>query len=506
VLDEKAVLTPGTDEWWFSELGKELGSKIERINNLESWMAGNPPLIEPDGEVKEGYRRIQEMARLNVAQLIVKSSLHRLAPSRFKTAADSDALGDDEAMRIWRYNDMDSVSKTILEWMLTFGESYALVQSEKGEGKFKGKKMATISAEHPYQTIIRSEHNRPSRAIAGLKVMRNEYNNGDIAVIFRKGYHRIARHEGPSVLPSVDAPEWEVDMTSWTMDPKVYKSATNTIPLVRFSNAYGGKGEFEEHIPTLMRINKQIQDKLTIIMFQAFRQRVMTDGKPEEVLDEGPEADNEEDREPHDFKDIFDPKSDFYDLLISDPGSVWRVPFGTTMWESATTEITPLLQSIRDELKHLAAVSMVPLHIIEPDSANGSATGAASMKESNLAKIKDIQKSNSYSYQLMMALCFETEGDTKRADVTDIQVEWEKAEISSITDRASAASQLLSAKNPVPFQLVMEEFLELPPEKVTAAMKSQLVDAFMEGIRNGVTADTGTEAATTDIPNDTQSS
>ena len=141
---------PDTDEWWMKRLSIALAQRLPRIAELQQWMEGNPPLAYPD-KAGEGFERVQRLARLNLAELIVNAVLYRMQPLAFRTGADNDENGDEEAARIWKQNRMKVTAAEILEWMLSLSESYGSVAQQATPDGFR----ALLRSEHPTQCITR---------------------------------------------------------------------------------------------------------------------------------------------------------------------------------------------------------------------------------------------------------------------------------------------------------------------------------------------------------------
>src|SRR6476620_10953359 len=211
---------PDTDEWWIKRLSIDLAKRLPRLAELPAWMDGNPPLAYPD-KAGEGFERVQKLARLNLAELIVNAVLYRMSPLAFRTGADGDENGDAEAARIWKQNRMKTTSAEILEWMLTLSESYGSVAQQIVNGEAR----ALLRSEHPTQCITEDDPDNPGYAIAALKVYRDDLTNSDVAVLYRAGTDggmatmRVARHVGNSILPGVRtnslAASWQIRPGSW---------------------------------------------------------------------------------------------------------------------------------------------------------------------------------------------------------------------------------------------------------------------------------------------------
>ena len=94
-------LKPGSDEWWVHRLNEKLKKQRKHAKNLIEIYEGKP-LIEMKNEAAtEGFKQFLGMANLNLAKLIVSTMAARMQPLAFKTGADEDPNGDQEAQRLF---------------------------------------------------------------------------------------------------------------------------------------------------------------------------------------------------------------------------------------------------------------------------------------------------------------------------------------------------------------------------------------------------------------------
>jgi hypothetical protein len=200
----------------------------------------------------------------------------------------------------------------------------------------------------------------------------------------------------------------------------------------------------------LDRINDTLLDRVVISKIQAYRQRAIR-GLPET-------SDGAEPTE--DGSNVID----YTDVFSADPGSMWQVPEGVEFWESSPVDLGPVRLAIQDDVKALAAVTRTPLHLITPDAANGSAEGAALMREGHLAKVKDRRRRAGSGLAELMSLAFSAMDDEQRADRSGIVTIWEPAEQFSLTERMSAAAQAKAAG--LPQDAVFTDVMQYRPEDV----------------------------------------
>ena len=86
-MDRTRAEAPGTDEWWTKRLMEKLARQGREAAELRQWYEGKPPLPYPDSQ-KPVYERLQSIARINLASLIVDARLFRLNLTGAKTSVD----------------------------------------------------------------------------------------------------------------------------------------------------------------------------------------------------------------------------------------------------------------------------------------------------------------------------------------------------------------------------------------------------------------------------------
>ena len=99
---------PGTPDWWLVRLGKQLEADRPRIDRLNAYHRGDPPLPWGNRRMRETFKELQRMARANFAGLIVEAVLERMTPVGFRTGAVGDDQTDSAAWLTWQRNSLDA--------------------------------------------------------------------------------------------------------------------------------------------------------------------------------------------------------------------------------------------------------------------------------------------------------------------------------------------------------------------------------------------------------------
>lgn len=453
-FESAAAKIPGSDEWWMARLSKKIGDDLRTVSLLDDWMDGKPPLPYPD-KLTPAFHRLQQLARLNLAELIVAAMLHRMQPLACRTSVDQDSDGDDVVRDVWENSSAQDAFAQAMEWMLVARRGALMVgRSDPSDPDSP----VRITAEHPSQYAWEPDPANPGLALAALKIYRDDPNDRDVAVLYRPDRIRVAYHQGPTMLPKRNAPAWRIMPTVWELEDEAYENTLGEVPVYEMENRRG-LGEFERHLPTLERINHTVLQRMVLIAMQAFRQRALK-GAP---------------RHDKDGKEI-----DYDEIFEADPGSMWVLPAAVDMWESGQADFTPVLSSIKDDMIALAAASMTPLHMIHPAASEGSAEGAATQREAVIFKIESTSRRADTAIRRATSAALRLSGHAERAGVEKLKIVWANPRRSSLTERAESARGAKEAG--VPFELRMEKFAELTPAEVAEAKRQRKTELLEQAV------------------------
>lgn len=444
--------TPNSDGWWLKRLLDELSKRQERFNLLDAYYRGDPPLPSGPDAWKSAFRSFARTARANWASLIVEAPRERMQPVGFRTGAAGDQLGDQEADRIWRANNMPAVSKMVHRSKLALGNAYAIVGPVDNEIG-----APLITGEDPRQVVTEQDPRDRRRTLAGLKVFADDVAGADLAYLYLPG--RVLR--AVRRRTSTDA-QFDFGVGGWEFVGEELLPV-QTVPVVEFPNRadlFGRTmGEFEDVIDDLDRINLMLLQRLVVAIMQAFRQRAVK-GDLEEFDSDGA-------------------KIDWADVFRADPGSLWQLPSGVDLWESAGVDLTPILESVKADVRDLAGTTRTPLFYMFPAEGGGSAEGAALQREGLIFKTHDRITETSDPWERTMALAFAFAGDAERAVRSGIQVMWKPPERFSLAERYDAASKAQAAG--VPWRTVMTDVLQFEPSQIPELEAQRAADVFLAG-------------------------
>jgi hypothetical protein len=432
-INAEQVGTPG---WWLRRLYNMLGNKKrqDRLATLARYRSGDPPPPRGADAAKESYEAFVKKSRTNFAELVVAALAERITPVGFATGQDNDETGDEEVGALWERAGMDVESSSLQDMILTYGEAYMIVgELDEDTGA------PVVTAEDPRWIVGDPDPANPRRLRAALKVVYDDTTNEDRAYLYMKGAVYVARRSrGPlEPNPTGDArgPIMYFNPQSWEWDnDRSGRPSHGDMPVVRFTNNKEAVGEFESHMDILDRINHQTLQCMVIATMQAFRVRAVI---------------NLPDRDPDTKAEI-----DYSEVFRLDPGSIWQLPADTTLWESETTDLRPILNAIKDDLTRLAAATRTPMHMLDPGGDNQSAEGANLQREGLVFKAETRIKRWKHSYAMVASLMLRVVGDTERADLSKLECRFAATERLSLAERADAAAKAVSTGLPMKTVLV----------------------------------------------------
>jgi Phage portal protein, SPP1 Gp6-like len=444
---------PGSPYWWVQRLMPKLARQAERAEELDEFYRGENALPPMCPQVRSAYQRLMNMARTNFSELIVEAVRERMTILGFRTGASDDPAGDANAWALWQENQLDADADLVHRAKLSMGCAYIIVGRD-ADG-------VTITPEDPRQVYAEHDPVRRRRVRAAIKVYRDDLTDLDTLYLYLPGVCLHATR--PSPMGNVED-EPDFNTTGWRFDREIRLPA-RIMPVVSFLNRpdlyRNPQGEFEAHLGHLERIQYVVLNRLEIATLQAFRQRALK-GVP----------DTDEHGDPIDYDDIF----------AADPGSLWLLPETADLWESNQVDLTPLLMSVKDDVEALAAVTRTPMHYFAPASANQSADGASLARESLIFKTRDQLRQTGESWEQVMSLAFTFADDPERAARSDMEVIWANPERYSLSEQASAASQVNGI---LPWRTIAEEIFQRTPQEIERMDAQRAMDMILDAMKYG---------------------
>lgn len=381
---DPAKLTPRD---WLNVLTRRVDFGWVRTELLRSYVDGNAPLPEMGPNTKEAWQKFQRESRTNWGALIVESVTNRLIPNGITVDGENDSKLARQAQAIWTRNRLASVFREWVRYGLTFRQSYLTVWKDD-----KGK--ALITADSPESMGVSVNPLRPWDVRAAVRWWRDLDLQQDRAIVWGpESSQQFGR-----VLLSLNAPTnppnnmmfyLPVRLLGEWHDAGEISDTGQPPPVVVYNNPIFC-GEFETHIDLINRINREILERLTTSAIQAFRQRAMKGGLPThnakgDVIDWGA---------------LFEPA----------PGAIWDLPEGIDIWESQPTDITPMLNACKDDIRQLSAMTSTPFPVLMPDNQNQTAEGADAARDAHIFKCGERLAEAKAGIEECLELALRTEG------------------------------------------------------------------------------------------------
>ena len=442
MIETTEPLTPG---WWLKRLVGQLEERRPRYDMLESYYEGTNGIpAHADSAVREAARRLMAMSKTNFAELAIEATRERMVPIGFRTGAPSDDFGDRVAWDIWQGNSLDADHKLLDSAALSLSQAYTIVGTVDPDLG-----VPLITQEDPREMIAETDPARRRKVRAAAKVFEDTINGVDLAYLYLPGW--VLR----AYTPHRDGSTSDISGWEWFDQQRLPIDDVPVVPFAYRPRMRGlPKGEIEPHLPILDRINYTILNRLEIMTLQAFRQRAVK-GVPTTNPD-GTEV-------------------DYDDLFRQGPGAIWTLPASAELWESGTLELTPVLESIKGDIRDFAAVTRTPLSYLFPDAAQGSAEGASLTREGLIFKVLDRRGHAGESYEDTMSLAFKMMGDTVRASRRDLEVIWAPPERYSLSEMADASSKAAGISR----RTLQEKIWRLTPQEIARDDAEAAADALL---------------------------
>jgi hypothetical protein len=466
--------TPGTDEWWLMRLASELGAKFPRLAKLRRYKNGDAPVEAAAIEaMNESYHQFNRRSRLHVVDLIVNSKVNRQKVLGFRTAAAGDALGDTLGWDNWMRSRMDLQSRKLFTDGAHYGQTYVIVTGSTGDDPTaEGFTKPGIIVADPWSTHANPKPTQPWLNDHAIQIARDEINEQDVLTLFGPGWYRVAVHKSKlttinteGVFPWQPGTDWE-----WA-GPRVDLAFTKECVVVTYGTV-DGFGVYEKHLDTVDRVIDGIRMRMTISAMQAFRQRALIGDLPEFYPADHPMAGE---------------RIDYDGIFKAGPAAMWRMPADSKIWESEPTDIRPLLESEKNDVKNLAAFTSTAIYLLSPDAAGGSAEGASLAKEAMNGSVDELNEQAGATFSIMQGLMFQALRDSVRADSAKIKTIFGSVDRIDIAARSAAAAQAKAAGRSQAF--IDEYIYGLSPEQMEQEKQNRADELLQQQVAAEAEAD-----------------
>ena len=405
---------PTTPLEWLPVLAKRMDTRAPIVAKNRRYSEGQADLPEMGDNLRESWLAFQKKARTDYGGLLCTSIADRTIPMGFRYGTTRTSEQAKALATLWRNLRLYIVFTEAMWDAYATGWGYVLTVNRNGQ--------PLVTAEKPEQMVTMPDPAQPWRAQAALKAWRDTDAKTDYATVWIPG--QVQRFKRPSTnsngtpvgtVAAQGGVEWEpIDEEPIEFD--------GGVPVHALENRRG-LAEFEPHIDVIDRINLGKLHRLVVTAMQAFKQR---------AVKRGDEMDDDEEGNDSDLEGMFS----------AAPGAVWDLPHGWDIWESASTDISGLLEGEKADARDLAAVTRRSISVFIPDGANQSAEGAASAREGEISAAHD--RIARFTPALVASMV-----DALRILrlPTDESVElmWQPPEHVSLNEKTNAATQAKSA-------------------------------------------------------------
>lgn len=450
---------------WLPILTRRLDAELPQIRLLRRYVDGDAPLPEMGANVRASWQKFQKESRTNWGLLIRESVADRIVPNGITVAGSHDHPIAVRAQRIWRDNRMDLVFKEAVRYMLDYRRGFLTAWTRNGS--------AVITADSPEYMFAACDPLQPWRVRAALKWWHDEDLEKDFAVVWVFGGWQLFSR--PLFVDPVTQVKRRIyQSSSGTWEPVGEMTVTGAEPPVVVLDNPDGTGEFETHLDVINRINRGILQRLVTTAMQAYRQRALKAKEGTAGLPDKDEQGND-----IDWAKVFEPA----------PGALWDLPPGVDIWESAQTDIGPMLNGSMHDIRHLAAVSRTPVSVLIPDAANQSAGGADFAKEGLVFKTRDrlVVAKIAAAAALLKGLDVEgIEGVEETLDVT-----FEPPHAISMAEKYDAAAKAKAAGES--WKSIARNILGYSPQQITQDARDRFEEQYLAALAADVAAPDGLE-------------
>lgn len=440
------MIEPYSPEWWLDRLIVELGRRQPRYELLDGYVRSNPPAPPrpAKGKATDAFDYLRKISRVNWADIIVEALVERMNLLRFRVGADPATA--DALWKMWAANDLDTVMGQLYRTKATLSEAYVIV----GDADERLDGAPRVTCEDPRQVIAEMDPMDKRTPVAALKVF------PDVAAGVDRAYLYLPNDEptGPALLYRATR-ERRKDAKGMRYDAKGFELTeaealpTTSVPVVWYPNRadlYGRtQGEFEHVLDDLNRIALMVLQRVQVAVLQAFRQRAVKGDLPE--------------------RDAEGNLIDYNVLLASEPDSLWTLPPNVELWESAGVDLTPILESVKADVRDLAGRTRTPLYYLFPNEG-GSAEGAVTQREGLIFRAGSRITETSGPHTRTAALMLEVAGTP--VPPQSIEAVWLRPDLATLSERYDAAAKARAVG--VSLRTVLTDILQFTPQEAAAEL------------------------------------
>jgi hypothetical protein len=402
---------------WLARLSQGLIDRQPRYEKLENYVLGNHAVPSGDPRYVKALRELQQKAKTNYIALVTNSPTERMQVQGFRFGDDPDTPADEEANKIWQYNNMDLYSEIAHITAATYSRAYLMVSPPS-----EGEKYPVITVEDPKCTLVEYDPANQNIIRAGLKMWNDDISGYAVAVVYLPDSIHYFQGQLANFYLNIDYDMLKsrlADAGNWTYFGSEY-NPLGEVPIVPLNWRPGLHGtsmaEAEEGFPIQDRINAEILNRMIISRAQAYKQR-WAKGVEIPTNDDGSR------------KPPFDPGADIL-WVVEDENA----QFG----EFKEADITMILKAVRDDVGDLAAITKTPPHYLLGEIVNASGDALKAAETGLVSKTKMRMKTAGWTWEKVIKLAFGWMRDTQKQKEILAETIWADPESRSRAELADA--------------------------------------------------------------------
>lgn len=379
-------------------------AEADHLGRIHAYLRGRQPLpIIPAGVPNE-VRRLAEMSRVNVLDLVISAVAQSLYVDGYRAERDPD---DAPAWDVWQANQMDARQTGVHRGALAFGVSYVTVLPGDTAPVIRGYSPRRVTALYGEDDLW------------PMFALRTEPSG-------KEWLYRLYDDEAVYYLSGSEKPDAEV---LW-LETRAHD--VGVCPVVRFQNTMELDDEVRGEIEPLMPIQDQIDlttfELLVAQHYGAFRQRYILGWTAESEAQQ----------------------------LKASAARLWTFEDSKeeiAVGEFAQTDLKGYLDSREASLRHAATISQTPAHELLGQMVNLSAEALVAAEASQRRKITEREMSFGESWEQVLALAGRIQGVEQGSGA---QVRWRDTESRALSATVDALGKM-AAMLGVPVQELWEK-------------------------------------------------
>lgn len=418
----------------------------------------------PEG-VNEEYEELLDASPLPLVRLAVKTPVQRLKAGGVRLNGAEQI--DEEAMRIWKRNNLRSRQRIVYTHGLVFGHGIVSVWPNEDDPK-----TPYIRPEDPRHVHVEPDPDDPYTALWAVKTIdRRAKTPLGVEIDVRTAF--LYEPESVWKFESVSGGQWELT--------DAFDNPLGRVPFVLFAPEMDADGETFSMVDPLRPMQRAIDhmrfDLLLAAQFAAYRQRIISgydpilrdeDGEPiyrtdpktgEPILDE----------EGQPIPVIATPGRSGVDRFIVFPGD------GTNVFDLPESNLTNYVGALEMLVATFASTAQVPPQYLIGDFKNVSGDLMVATEATLRSFVADLQTSFDEGWEEVYALVYLARGEEPPETVETV---WDDAEPKSLQQIADASSKMIP--NGAPLQMFLEMMPGANPQQVHRWM--DLSDAEREKV------------------------